>query len=1308
LTSSRHNKVSDIFLRACELGLREREVFLDEACAGDAELRREVESLLQHDSEQLIKTGGGAVKAASLLSGSHDVESPDRDDSGPARAVCVECGNIAPHGHDRCPACSATATMLGDAAFSLPGYTILKLLGKGGMGKVYLAEDSVLGRRVAIKVISEQFSSDVPTVQRFVREARTMATVEHPHIVRVYSFGEVEGRQYLVMEYVKGESLSTRIRSLGRLDAEEALRILSETLEALAAAWGHGIIHRDIKPANILLDEAGRVRVADFGLAKVTEVEGDASITRDGQVVGTPHYLSPEQARGEGRLDFRTDIYSLGIVLYEMLTGEPPFRGATPISIVDQHLHAMIPALGQQRPDIPGEYEQLCEWMVRKRPEDRPENYEELQRSVAALLGAEQPSPDTAPPLPSFLYPEPDSAAIPAIFVGREQELERLDRSLVETLRGDGRVALVAGEAGSGKTALISEFARRAQESHEKLIVAVGNCDAQTGIGDPYLPFREILSLLTADVEFRRASGGIHREQARRLWGLLPHSVEALIENGPDLLGTFISGEALVARSAAFTPSPARWRVRLEEQVRRSAALPRDAGLQQSYLFEQYARTLHALARDRPLLLQLEDLQWADGGSCGLLFHLVRRIAHASIFIVCTYRPAEIELERQGKRHPMGPVLGELQRQFGDLEIHVGEEQSREFIDQLLDHEPNELGGTFRDRLYRQTRGHPLFTVELLGNLRDQGMLILDDSGRWVEGPAMNWDMLPARVEGAIGERVARLPEDLRATLTLASVQGEEFVAEVLAQLQGKSTRETVSVLSTELDKRHRLVAAQGVRRLNGKRISTYRFRHNLFQKYLYGQMDEMERSYTHEDVGNALETLFANHADEVAPQLARHFDMAGIVPKAIDYLQRAGERATRLSANEEAIDHFRHALRIVAAQPDTEERARQELALQLSLGPPLLTTVGPGSEQLSDAYLRAQVLCDKVGVAAQRFQTLFILVHHHGNRGRGTRALEIAEQLVRLVESTKEPLPAVMAYWARGFSLLYLARVAESLRDHERVISIYDSDRDASLAYIFGMDPAVSSLSFGGVALWTLGYPDRALEYCERGIAYARELNHPSTLAHALLQILYQAMTRSDFEPLAELAEELVRLSTEHHVELFRAWGLLAEGWALAIQGQYDLAIERMQQGLADSKATGSELGHPMAMWALADVYRKAGQIEAALDLVTEAISMADRTEDRLHEAELFRSRGELLLELDPNSTEQARASLAEAIGRARDAKLRLWELRASMSMGRLLQSLGREEQARELLGGIHGWFTEGLQMPDLQEAARLLDQLS
>jgi len=271
---------------------------------------------------------------------------------------------------------------------SIGGHRLLRLLGEGGMGRVYLAEDETLGRRTAIKVVSERFAADADARARFLREARAMATVEHPHVVRVYSFGESAGSAYLVMELIEGEMLSARLGREGPLPPSEALRIVQQVVEALQAAWEKKLVHRDIKPSNILLDSKGQVHVADFGLAKPIQMateEGDASLTATGSILGTPHYLSPEQARGKV-VDFRSDIYSLGVVLYELLTGERPFEGATPIEVVAHHLQDPVPPLGSLRPDLPQSISSSVEWMTAKDPSQRPESLAALRERIDAIL----------------------------------------------------------------------------------------------------------------------------------------------------------------------------------------------------------------------------------------------------------------------------------------------------------------------------------------------------------------------------------------------------------------------------------------------------------------------------------------------------------------------------------------------------------------------------------------------------------------------------------------------------------------------------------------------------------------------------------------------------------------------------------------------------------------------------------------------------------------------------------------------------------------------------------------------------------
>ena len=299
-------------------------------------------------------------------------------------------------------------------------------------------------------------------------------------------------------------------------------------------------------------------------------------------------------------------------------------------------------------------------------------------------------------------------------FVARQNELSRLDTFFRMVLAGQGRVVFVTGEAGSGKTALIQEFIRLAQAAYPEVIVANGDCSAYTGIGDPYLPFREILELLSGDVESRWAAGAMSSERAKRLWSLIPFTAQALVEIGPDLIDTFVPGIAFRDRMTAAVSDKEIWIGRLDQVIERRHNLPGIPSPQQSDLFEQFTKVLQTLSRKVVLVLVLDDLQWADLGSISLLFHLGRRLSRSRILVIGAYRPEEIAIGRNGDRHPLDTVVNELRREFGDIFVNLSLVEDQDFVNGILDSEPNRLGIPFRELLFRQTHGHPLFTIELL------------------------------------------------------------------------------------------------------------------------------------------------------------------------------------------------------------------------------------------------------------------------------------------------------------------------------------------------------------------------------------------------------------------------------------------------------------------------------------------------------------------------------------------------------------------------------------------------------------------
>ena len=525
------------------------------------------------------------------------------------------------------------------------------------------------------------------------------------------------------------------------------------------------------------------------------------------------------------------------------------------------------------------------------------------------------------------------------VFVSRDEELERLDNLLGQAIEGQGQICFITGEAGLGKTSLTSEFARRAQLRDKELLIVIGDCNAQTGIGDPYLPFREVLGMLAGDIDDKVAQGMTTEENASRLRNFLRVSKRIIVDVGPDLIDIFVPGAGLATRAGALVAGDRGADKRHSTSFTGGASqsmADASPGTAQSHIFEQVTTVLVALSRKRPLVLVLDDLQWIDESSASLLFHLARRIEGSRILVIGTYRPEEVSLGHGGQRHPLAQVVFELKRYYGDLLIELGEEpdaQARQFIDALLDVEANKLGDDFRQALLQRTRGHPLFTTELLRDMQERGDLVQDGGGHWIQGPALDWNALPARAEGVIEERIHRLHNALRDILTIASVEGETFTAQVIGRMQEIAERDLLKILSQELDRQHRLVIEESNERVGRTRISRFRFRHQMLQKYFYDNLGESERELLHEDIAAALEDLYADKTDDIAVQLARHYKQARLDDRAAAYFLQAGQRAYSVHAHREAITLAEKGLVSIERIDEVTEHAEILLELNLLLG---------------------------------------------------------------------------------------------------------------------------------------------------------------------------------------------------------------------------------------------------------------------------------------------------------------------------------------------------------------------------------------
>ena len=973
-------------------------------------------------------------------------------------------------------------------------------------------------------------------------------------------------------------------------------------------------------------------------------------------------------------------------------------------------------ALGGQRSAALAQYEtcrrMLAEELGVEPAEETTRLYRQVRDGKLRDLPAAAPVPQPDAWLPPFLDEEPPHVEAP-LFVARERELVQLNAFLVQALAGRGRVVWVTGEVGAGKTALLGEFVRRVQVAPagpsgqgQAPVIAGGSCNAYTGIGDPYLPFREILGLLTGDVEARWAAGAMTREQACSLWKTFPWTAQILVDSGPDLIDTFVRRAALLERASKAAPGTGP----LAAVHELLAHQPVGAGMpaaQQSSLFEQYTRVLQALARQVPLLLVLDDLQWADMGTISLLFHLGRHLDGSRILILGAYRPEEVAIGRGGERHPLEPVVNELQRVFGDIVVNLGQAESRDFVDAVLDSEPNRLGTTFREMLYRQTRGHPLFTIELLRGLQERGDLLPDAEGRWVEGPDLNWGSLPARVEAVIAERIGRLSEPLRAALRVASVEGEVFTAEVVARIRGAGDAEMLGCLSSELDKRHRLVRAQSIRRLDGQFLSSYSFRHILFQKYLYGTLDEVERVRLHEQVGTALERLNSAQDEAVVldAQMALHFEKARIAGKAIHYLHRAGEKAVQLSAYREGRAHLTRGLDLLLTLPPSPERDRQELALQISLGRTWMVDM-PAIERES-AITRARELCSRAGTPSELCWVLGELAIFHYVRGEYRKAYELGEELIGLAEQAGDPVLLSLGHWCVGFVLFGLGEYRAARVHLAQVTSFYAPLQRHQPFVLLGADGGVSAIAYDACALWCLGYPEQALKRSREALDLARGIGHSFSLADVLTYAgcTFESM-RGNARKLLDFAKELEQLSKGMGSSSFGGMGTCFRGEALARLGQVEEGIACMRASLAKRRSHGDLCYQSGVMASLAMAEATAGRLAEGLATLAEALAFVEESGERHWESELRRLQGELLLAQGDEAA--AEASLRHAVEVARRQEARSWELRAVMSLGRLWQRQGKEAEARDALTEVYNWFTEGFDTPDLRDARALLAELA
>lgn len=650
-------------------------------------------------------------------------------------------------------------------------------------------------------------------------------------------------------------------------------------------------------------------------------------------------------------------------------------------------------------------------------------------------------------------------------FVARAREREKLDRLLTKAVAGNLQVAMVTGEAGAGKSSLIEAFLDEAVAKHPELAEAWGQCNSRTGSGDAYLPFRDVLTELTTPPEPAApaegapaprpdpvaAAAAAAKARKRHTRQILRVGAEALLDVAPDLIGVFVPGGALlgkfmgkVARGAA-EKTGALEKIDTETTTAQKAAAPDLTAptLDEGKIQQQYTAFLRAACARQPIVIILDDLQWADAPSINLLFHLVRELKDSRLMIVGAYRENDVSLGRDDERHPLEPALNEIKRYFGDVWLNLdrsSEEERREMLNALADSEPNTFDAAFRDALFVKTAGHPLFTLELLRDLQERGDIYKDGEAKWTPREGIDWGELPARIEGVVGERIARLDEPLREVLNVAAVEGSTFHAQTIGRVLNQPERQMLKDLSRELDKRHRLIVEMGEVKAGRAILSRFQFANTMLQQYLYEQLGTGERRLWHGDIGDAMEALLGARADDFASELAHHFDRAGQDEKAVHYFARVGERALQVAALAPARNAFSRALEHMreADLSNVGELSRESLQCKLAEVCQRSGALAEAVELLEVCLASARSGNPKLASAA-----LATLSRVRLQQGRYQDALAASAEAVSLAEAARDPASMAVALRRLGQSQWQNGDAPTGRATLQRALDIYQTVDD-------------------------------------------------------------------------------------------------------------------------------------------------------------------------------------------------------------------------------------------------------------------------
>ena len=1099
-------------------------------------------------------------------------------------------------------------------------YALLKKLGEGGKGIVFKARDTVLNRLVAIKMLKSAVVSD-EAYSRFMTEAQAVAKLNHPNIVSIYDIGKEDDKQFFVLEFIDGESLRDLVATYpeGQCDVQTVLRIGMDVCSALQYAHSQKVLHRDVKPENVMITKDGTAKLMDFGLAKML---GQPKVTQEGVIVGTVAYVAPEVALGKS-VDARSDLYSFGAVLYEAITGKPPFPGDDPIKVIFGHIHDRPVSPSRLNAKVPRVLADCVMKLLEKEPERRYQSAEDLLKALREIA-EEYLSEAFAPSRKaSVVVPSLRPIAVKEVqLVDRAEEMERLREAVDRAVRGEGGLVFLCGEAGIGKTRLTRELGAYARLRGMRVLY--GRCPAlfrMDGV-PPYVLWNEVIK------DYLEVCTP---EQLYRVVGFYPGEVSKLVPELRQKLGA-------VPQSFAISSEQERDR-----------------------LFEAVSQFIINVSKETPLLVVLDDLQWTDQSSLLLMHYLARGIYREHMLLLGAYRDTDVD-----EKHPLSPVLTELNRERLLQSVPL-KRMSLSDVSEMIRHilEQDDVPREFCELVYEKTRGNPFFAEEVIKSLKEEEVIYREDD-RWKIKEVSKIEF-PKTVKNVIKNRINRLDDECQNVLMMASFVGNDFSFEALCgvtQLGEDRLLETMEkLLKTGLIK-EKVVRGE----------DSYSFADVIVRDVLHEEISHLRHKKLHSSVGLALEKVYSEKIDEHLGELAYHFLEGGDNARALDYFLKAGEKAQKVYAHNEAFSYLQHALELLeekGANPEQKVRIVEKLGdLEFWMG-----NLDAGMENYGKALTLWNQLGDKKNIAGLHIRMAYLFWQGYGDK---TMASEHHHMALEILEKEPESVELASLYEDISHMLWRTGKSSEALAWTQKALKLAEK--------LGASDVLARCYNDLGVLGMNSGEFEKALEYYERGLKIALEnkLVDSALTLYNNLCLLYSAV--GDFQKLFETAREGSEMAKKAGALYNLAWLNIVLGGSYGYMGDLQKALSILEETLALDKRikyTG-HLGY--AMWSLGVCYQWLGEWDKSLKYLMEARDIGKKVGEYQQVGNATHMLGELFMEMEDYSEAERHLEECDAIWK--NAGNIDSQLTGSLpSLSKLYLKKGEIKKAEELIEKIYAY---------------------